>query len=223
MDSLPEEFQLDKNAAWEKLSERRGEHPSRKRKWMLWPAAAMVLVLAGATVFFFKERQNHSNTPALITNKYPGTNHLPAERPSSETSLVPREIRQDPAAGTALGYRKGKTPVGNTRKTNTTNRSVKPATPSREPLNISAPEVIAIQTISLPESGLATINPAPKKKLKIVHINELEPATGIQPDVLTKKEKKRFFFYMTTGSAASVETMAGGTDPQIKIKINNNN
>jgi len=27
---------------------------------------------------------------------------------------------------------------------------------------------------------------------------------------------------MNTGSATSVETMAGGSDPQIKIKFNNN-
>ena len=202
IETPPENLQLDKNAAWEKLSARRDELSKRKNTWVLWPAA-ILLVLMGASLLLFREKPAETKALAPIAT-IPGTK---LEVPSAETIRIAPPITRR------------STPLP---KAATSRRPVASAVPSPEPLPEIRRDTLANILPTVPETTSLAVIPVPKKKLKQVHLNELEPAAGARQDLLTKKEKKRFFLYMTTGSATSVETMAGGSDPQIKIKINNN-
>ncbi|KIC92855.1 hypothetical protein [Flavihumibacter solisilvae] len=205
IETPPDEFRLDKNAAWKKLSARCSESPKRKRAGLLWPAAAILLISVGAFLFY---RQDPGKTPDQARVETERQTKPETEMSSVETRNIPAKKIQHSMPV--------KQPV-------MTRRAVKVAAPALEPLPAIIPDTAAYFSSVAPETtSVAVISPLPKKKLKQVHINELEPASGTQQEILTRKEKKRFFLYMNTGSATSVETMAGGSDPQIKIKFNNN-
>lgn len=206
IDTPPDDLRLDKNAAWEKLAARRNEQ-RRKKTWLLWPAAAILLISAATAVFIYTQ-QKPGETRDQRRVEISRQLNPAREIPTGETiRLAPKTIQYPRVAASPV----------------LTRRAVKAARPALEQMPALRPDTIAYFPPAIPETtSLAVTSPLPKKKLKQVHINELEPATGTQQELLTRKEKKRFFLYMNSGSATRVETMAGGRDPQIKIKINNN-
>ena len=80
IETPPENLRIDKNAAWEKLSARRDETSKRKSTWLLWPAA-ILLVVMGTSVLFFREKPAEIKVQAPIATA-PGTKF---EVPSAET------------------------------------------------------------------------------------------------------------------------------------------
>jgi len=164
----------DKEATWDKLYDRLGETPRRRTLPWMWTAAACLLLALIPAAFFLREKRRPSNPQKVAVR--PKTNVLPTPAPGPEPSIVIRNTMQAPPSRNITPLRP--------------DRSEKPAQ-AKNPVRALAP--IALQSpvrTPLPErllppnpdlSGpliIASTQAAPKKELRIVHINELE---SLQP------------------------------------------
>lgn len=204
--ALPGMGLTDKEAAWDKLYERLGETPRRRALPWLWTAAACLLLALIPAAFFLREKKDipHAGSPKVAvqpkTNR-PRTSQHPTDQPQPRTaipepSLViqnipspqpvapPRPVRRERPAAV-------KTPIQ-------TDAPIAIQSPARTPDAIQSQSLSPVavehpartplpERLSFPRPDLsrpvtmASAQAAPKKEIRIVHINELEPPRPIPP------------------------------------------
>jgi hypothetical protein len=217
LDNLPGEPWTGKSAAWDTLYARMHQKPKRKAgPWWLAAAIFGLLVLISFLLTYKKA------PPLVKNNSLPVHVEPPAPAPvlPERTASVPF-ARRSPAES-ALVIKS--TPVNNNHQP-----AIKPRVPQPAglpPGGNSPPDTMAmLQTGTLP---LATNTPLPagtalqpKKKLQVVHINELNgPAEQDTP--LVRGSNKRLFRIslpkMDMSSSASLNKQGDDYD-WLKIKI----
>jgi hypothetical protein len=171
--ALPGMGLTDKEATWDKLYDRLRETPRRRTLPWLWAAAACLLLALVPAAFFLREKRAipHSNTTKVTVQ--PNTNRLRTQTPDPEPSIVIQNTMQTPSSRPVTPphpiRREGPAPV-------------KIPVRALTPIAIQSPARTALPELLLPLHPdlsrpiiTASVQAAPKKEPRIVHINELEP------------------------------------------------
>lgn len=182
LDNLPGDTTYDKSVAWEKLHVRLGDNKRSTIKAWYWVAAACIF-FALLIPLFYSESNNQHNTnsalnehqPSIITpsdHKAPITNLAVTDNekkfPAPPTKTMAKLIHENKKEKLRLSY-------------TVISKSIIPETES----NFMTP----LETLS----SLATIQPE-KKKLKVVHINELGDPIQTLPEIVKNSDKHAFQF-----------------------------
>jgi hypothetical protein len=194
--ALPETGLADKDAAWDKLYDRlkENEPPRRKRMIWLWTAAACILLVVAPAALLVNRHivrvtpvPGHPPVAASILPPHPVTPGIsathqpdppPTARPGVHPSMAAHATRSDirrASAGSSIPPTKAHTnlhklPVPDS---DTLNLVFAPGPDLSKPLPAAAYAPHAA-TAAI-GSNLATSVATPKKEVRVVHINELEP------------------------------------------------
>lgn len=218
LDALPGEPWTGKSAAWDKLHARLHERPRRKKLPWWWLAAAAVLLLFVAGVLL---QERHAGN-GLVKNKPQPVYAPPITAPAAPVHPVAPEsllvIKNNPVSTAA------RTAVSRPRRL--------PKTPSpltAVPVTADTPATLQARIAPRADTPLLTrVAVQPKKKLQVVHINELD-GQGQDDRQWTNSPSyspKRFFRLLlinteTSSSAAAEKTGAANNRFTIKTPIKN--
>jgi hypothetical protein len=183
-DSLSSATLTDKNAAWEKLHSRLHRQPRRSRAIWYWAAAACILIAIIAPLLTTDKKQAElvtNNTLPVTTNKASVPQQLPVQE--NVSTVVPAVDNSN-----TVTIQKDQ-PV-NHKKVITGNAPVQPAIDPVlfiEQKNMLATQTITVSPVQIPVTETTTVAVTVKKKLKVVHINELgdpvsAPRNMVHPD-----------------------------------------
>lgn len=171
LDSLPGEERMDKQAAWEKLQVRMQEKPRRKKAVWYWAAACLMLVLLIQWMVAGKKEAT------FVNNKLA----LPQLKISGDTTLSQVQLKEF-AAEKIFTVPQKQSKINNSKKSRiviSTNIIVKTKEPivaaianNPMPIEVGGP----VQTQDTPNTTAVKSLPA-KKKVRLVHINEIESPT----------------------------------------------
>ena len=190
--ALPGIGLADKEAAWDKLYERLGE--TRRRRipaWIRAAAACILLALIPAAILLTPHAKQENQTVAGSPLRTPATRTMPAAR---TTPVPPPSLPRTapPTLANPLSFR-------------TPSKPGRPGTSKRV-----LPHIIRTATIpdserighfypgspDLSSSDPMTIiaaAPTPKKELRVVHINELEPPHPATATAGKRQKPSRFY------------------------------
>jgi len=173
-DSLPGEGIADKNAAWEKLHARLGGQPRRKIAIWYW-AAASILLLVLIAVLLPKPATTElaTNNSQLITPHKPA-NQKPANAVTETVNVVSTVPKTTIPQQVHLQAQKMVTnvenePISKAEANNTTAENI-----------VTVPPVLQLLPVADTPTNILAMAPV-KKKLKVVHINELGDPLPQQP------------------------------------------
>jgi hypothetical protein len=184
--ALPGTGLTDKEAAWDKLYDRlKGSEAPRRRKLIwIWPAAACILLIVAAAAVLLKDRREivlRYPAKALSVNK--------ADHPGSgRTGTLQRTATPDKTAQSSSAAHSAATPRSAVSGKRTLPQpsiagQSRPSTAAHADLNMllagdaDTPALVLAPRPDLsnpPKMTAAAVIP-PKKELRVIHINELEP------------------------------------------------
>jgi len=201
LDNLPGEPWADKNAAWDKLYHRLHEKPKRKAgAWWLAAAVFLLLVLMASLLLTHKvEKTWVKNNPLPVHTDIPAPVPAPVQGKKAY-----------PVAPAVMAKNKKPLPL-----------NVRP---------IDTPIVAPVATVAPPVKtdtqllANAMVLPSPKK-LRVVHINELEAPAGNDVQTARQPNNRTLHFSLTQTEDArmvSYETTNAGFNPfKVKIRAQN--
>jgi hypothetical protein len=167
---LPDQLWLDKNAAWEKLQHRLGHKRVQKKRVWYWAAAVILLLLTAPFVL----RKNKINSD--LVNKITVSRQ---SLPEMDGKIAPDKKDQALLTSTVPGKRKSIPAVAKSRGTHqnsiTELTTEAPAIIHPILLNQTMNELNIVSLHAIDSTTTISIATITKKKLKVVHINELEP------------------------------------------------
>ena len=187
LSSLPGENQQDKNVAWDKLHSRMGGKKRSKKAVWYWAAAACILfaLMIPAVIF---NKKNHQVDNVTIKQK-------PSEIKTSVATIIDKkEAVENSIPGLPV-----KNEIIVTAKSNKTESKIiagNKINKLRLPDTVSAQNIVtetdntSLQPIHT-SSYLTAIIPA-KKRLKVVHINELGDPVELATDMAREADKRSF-------------------------------
>jgi hypothetical protein len=180
--ALPGVGLTDKEAAWDKLYHRLGGTPRRRTLPWLWTAAACLLLALVPAAFFLREKRVmiYSNPSKVTGQRKTNQPRTPAPDPGpsiiKQNTLPPLPSQPittlHPGRRENLAYAKRPAPAkapAIARIPTLTHTPIILQSPARQPLLLLPPRPDLSRPIA------ASIPAAPKKALRVVHINELEP------------------------------------------------
>ncbi len=179
VDSLLGETLPDKNNAWEKLHARLHENKRSKGFAWYWVAAACLLlaVIIPAITMNKKQDDTVKNDIEKIEPKQKTIAEISTQKENEKLSITPVVNEKKSSIKTPTG-KKEITPVGNNitvnNETTVTNSNDK--TTEQQPIISATPFVDSITVTAL------AIIPQ-KKKIKVVHVNELGEVVEVSPDI----------------------------------------
>lgn len=165
-DGLSAEILPDKNAAWEKLQSRLGEKIKPKKFITYWAAAACLLLAILVPLILVYKKENNivkNNTRTLETSK-PAVEQMQPLKAGTVAVIHSVPATKKRAAKVELKNNNDTIAVTNTKRSET---------------NIQIADNEVISPLPFADSSFIAnvVTVHPKKKLKVVHINELgEPA-----------------------------------------------
>ncbi len=188
-DALPEQGLDDREASWEKLADRFREKP---RRWTGYWIAAACLVLALAPIArLFKDRPvpvalHPSVQRQTVPEKLAGDSRRKAEKS--------RVVPADPLSAAIVRTERTRTPRTRAQKTRAERAKIAPSRPAAVIhlpgiAGSGAHPTLPAYPVILPATDAANRliaqQPAPKKSLRVVHLNEINPNTGQTPSMST--------------------------------------
>ena len=170
-DCLPAEEMIDKNAAWKKLHERLRRKPLKDK--MIWYRAAACLFIAFSFSIFIAHKNPHPLVKNILTPQKKATlavdsSSLIAEKGNGETAAYLSLAKKEKYHVTGKHLNNSPHDENNSTSQVLPDAVVENATAIKQKSTID--RVAAIDTTAL---ITAAITPT-KKKMRIVHINELE-------------------------------------------------
>jgi hypothetical protein len=195
-ENLPVEEMIDKNAAWEKLHQRLIEKPRKNKMIWYWAAAACLLFAFSLPIIIVKRNVNRIvNDVSQKDNKQPQTtlnssSTRPGTDPKVENVLMIGRKKDNPLIIKRI-YN----------NLHTDNYAVKQILPRATIKNVNAtPLELTTNTstsMDTTASLIAAVAPV-KKKMRVVHINELENAANAIPS--PESDPQQSAFRLTIGS-----------------------
>jgi hypothetical protein len=184
VDSLSSVTLPDKNAAWEKLHSRLHQQPRRSRAVWYWAAACLLIAVIIPLLTTNKKHPETvtNNTVPPTTNKatpqqqLPVKENVPTVAPADNNNKTVTIQTDQPINHKKINS--GIAPV----------KSVIASVEFKEQKDIAATPTISILPVQIPITETTTaVAITEKKKLKVVHINELgdpvlEPRNTVPPD-----------------------------------------
>jgi len=165
LDHLPEEQVLDKTRAWEKLPGRLLKKPGNTIIRWYWTAAACLLLSVGIPWLTMNEKDN--NLVKNTRQQIPGNPSI-LQTPPTNNTITPPQTQIDP-----------KRPVPAKAKIKQqllpANKKVEINTSVLDQTKLSIGIIPEVKNISINPDTIAFVTAIPeKKKLRVVHINELD-------------------------------------------------
>jgi hypothetical protein len=180
LDSLPDEPLLDKNNKWEELHGRLQQRQGRKKALWYWAAAGVLLLF---TLSVWVINQNQTNLPPTIAAKQP-----------LETGLQPSVATQTSDTIYTTADVSAKTDIKSRHVVPQKQRDTVISTITM-PQQMAVAETVAIAktlpTILPADTHLVTAAATPlpaKKKLQVVHINDLDYPAITGPKIYTGQD-----------------------------------
>jgi len=189
-DSFPGEIIKHKNEAWENLYQRLHKKPGRKLTAWYWAAASLVVAMAAVGLFINKQ----TNPPAVPSKLVVITNQIP---PPAANSL---QIDQK-NTGNRIAPAKQKTHRAPTIQKNSFAAAISVNNNFiADSVNKPLPQLVIASTASDSQAiKNITLATPPKKKLRVVHVNEIGQP-GEESTVNNKfRERHSFGFRVTNG------------------------
>ena len=169
LDSLPHENISGKNASWEKLHDRLKEKPTRKKTyWYL--AAACLFAITLLTLNLYNYQQSSSIPQINTVQKNTASFNIKAGIQENKTNLDVNTQKNN----TVISKNKADEKLIRSKKTFVRKENVQnEITPLKEPV------LVITKSSPIVDSTAAVVN-IPKKRLRVVHINELpDPGQSI--------------------------------------------
>ncbi|MBC7829132.1 MAG: hypothetical protein H7122_15385 [Chitinophagaceae bacterium] len=216
IDHLPGESVHDKTASWEKLHDRLGKKPRTNKIMWYWAAAACLCILAGLQWIKVKEKDTPVVTvePLAIPQRSSDTSGIIKSNPDAHATHTVIKKRQS----NSIAVKEKNKPVFTSIGLNNKNAAMDPDTVKK-----SLPPFI-VNTVK-PVDTIALITVAPqRKKLRVVHINELgkpmeQEIQFARSNVLPAFEAKVFRQDRSAGFSLS----RNFSDNIVKIKLSPSN
>jgi hypothetical protein len=208
LDDIPGEMPLDKKMAWDALHSRiQSKQRSGKRAW--YYAAAVVFIAISMLSFLFSNKPEN----AVAKEEARAATKPAVARPEAPLILNPDSPKAtfNPKASRSVSDKF--VAVKSLQSTTT------------ETCDSALQNVIATIDTSnkITDSAmLATTRPPAKKKLKVVHINEIAPAPASDPDMAVRRQSKVLLFFNNPGASTPVAN-SGDNTGGLKIKFNSVN
>jgi len=154
----------DKNEAWEKLYSRLHEKPGRKLVGWYWAAAAVLIVIIGGLLLFV---HNGKQKDIAVKDSSPVKKEMPVVMESKEGD-------QPKDSNYALLKPRQKTHHIVVEQRENWVSAIQPANNHliSDSINKQVPELIATQPVAIDTIKTVASAAAPKKKLRVVHVNE---------------------------------------------------
>jgi hypothetical protein len=173
-DSLPGEGIADKNAAWEKLHARLGGQPRRKIAIWYWAAASILLLVLMAVLVPRPATTELATNNGQVTAPKKPANQNPANAVAETANVVSTVPKTSIPQQVHVQPRKIETTVENVPTNNVlVNNNTAENT-------VTVPPVLQLLSVADTSAKILAMAPV-KKKLKVVHINELGDPLPQQP------------------------------------------
>ena len=193
---------FSKAAAWEQLYERLEEKPRRnKGVWYVAAAACLLLVaIASWKVLHTKtndqlvvEKTSAPVTPVTATTNTPGTDTTVSQQSFIVKPIDPASIKTEPVViGKTAKERNTPTYLSSTHKKSY------PILPVAVPVASQTTTTVTAIPALPPASLLTVVTAPPKKKLKVVHINELDDS--MEDEIKMAKSANWHYFQVKLNS-----------------------
>jgi len=211
IDSVPEEHIPDKGALWERLHARLGRKPGSKKSMWYWVAAACIF-FALLIPLFYSIRINQ----AISTVK--------ENQPSTKAPAGKIIDKEDAAAVTnsSLAKNDGKSEETSSKRQKQMtheNKKIKlrfTYTVSPEALS---PETLSNFTTPVDTAASFAATKPEKKKLKVVHINELGDPVETLPEIVKNSDKHTFQFKIASQETYINPAVVSNTNSFTILKI----
>lgn len=219
LDSLPGEIMPDKNSVWEKLYARLGGKKRNRKAIWYWSAAACILFALMIPLLFFNNNNNQVSMTQTQKNNTESDSY-PIKN-SSKKVIDKKDSTQIFYSSTVINNRE-KTEAVSTKKNNK-NIYEREINLLRVPDTASTQNIL-VETLSNALSkidtfsSLATSIPI-RKKLKVVHINELGDPVETFPDIIRKTDKHSFEFKIADQGIYINPAIASNTSGFTILKI----
>jgi len=167
--NFPGETIRDKNEAWESLYQRLHKKPQRKLMAWYWAAASILIVAIGTALVFVNKAKHH---PTLVTVPATLKNRLPAGTGSSLSVETKNTDKASPQS-------KQKTHSAVRVEKNNFTATIQPVKDNliTDSLINHLPQFITASNPVYDSANKTTVAAQPKKKLRVVHVNEMgQPA-----------------------------------------------
>jgi hypothetical protein len=193
LECLPGEEATDKDALWDKLDARRGKRNNKKALWYWMAAACLLFILL---IPFFHKEKNQSINNGIVQKQ-------PVQSTSRPSQVI---IKEEPKTLTVLEPAKRESTDFISNKVH--NRSLLIPETNRKLLQVAG--TVSIQATLTPGTtdliaagnSISVVTQIPaKKKLKVVHINELGDDVEQSPDVARNADIHSFQFKFGNGEA----------------------
>jgi len=212
LDSLPENNPYDKNEAWDKLYFRLGGKKRRKNKTWLWAAAACIFFTLMIPLFYSNRANQETNNSAFKKNQASiKTRSTIIDKdetvPITNVTVInnerkARSTRSKTVAGMIHENKKEKLRLSYTDSSKT----------------MATETESNFMTLTDTVSSLTTIQPE-KKKLRVVHINELGDPAETLPEVVRNSDKHTFQFKIANQEIYINPTTASNSNGFTILKI----
>ena len=193
LESLQGEIMPDKNATWEKLHLRLGGKKSNHKKMIwYWAAACLLLVLMMPVLVVNKEESQLTKTGIKQKQQLETSTDAVIQSAQDPVKLINSPLKKNEVI--AFPKRANKL-HGNVTPAEVSNRI-----PSVDTLAFTGVVKENINNLLQPldtSSHIVATLPA-KKKLKVIHINELGDAVEVLPDMVTKRDLRSFQLKLAT-------------------------
>ncbi|HEY5465203.1 MAG TPA: hypothetical protein VIJ95_18220 [Hanamia sp.] len=211
LDSLPGENMPDKNEEWEKLYARLGGKKRSKKAVFYWAAAACILFALMIPSLYFKNNNHQLSNTQMKKNNIESDNY---RIKNSSNKIIDKKDSALISRSALSANDQIKTEMTSPKKIKK-NIYEKQMNLLRLPDTISTKNLLAeTKSNSLSPidtfSSLATSIPT-KKKLKVVHINELGDPVEALPDIVRNTDKHSFQFKIASQGIYINPTIASNT------------
>ena len=213
LDNLPGDTAFDKNDAWEKLHARLGGKTESKKSMWYWVAAACIFFALMIPLFY-----------SIRTNQHVAIYTVKENQPSTK-ALSGKIIDEETAAAVT-----NSSLANNDRKAEeTSSKSQKQMIYENKKIKLRltyavSPEALSPETLSNftkpvdTAASLATIQQE-KKKLKVVHINELGDPVETLPEIVKNSDRHTFQFKIASQETYINPATASNTNGFTILKI----
>lgn len=212
---LSAETLSDKNAAWEKLHNRLRENPNSKKVVWYWVAAACLLL-----AIFIPLMLVHKNENNVVKNNIQKSKESKPQLTQAE-SLKKGAI----AAISAVNAEKKKTVKNKIKNYNNNTITNINKEPSETNNNQMAANEIILSVPAIDSSVVTTVGTVPaKKKLKVVHINELGDPVEVSSEIAHNTDLHSFQLKLATQEVYDKSSVASNITgiPILKLKTSPN-